>query len=205
MTTCVILNGTSSAGKSSLAKAFINSQKDLWLYFSIDDLLDRWIGEHFCVIDNKPYEEWQKDWFFHHASNTEGTMRVFAADGQRAKKLRQDLIHAHAQLFAKGYNLLFDEVLLHSFELQCYRKAFEGSLPDVHLVNVVCDEQERLRREQGRGDRWPGLSAGYMQTYELVDHCDLELNTTQVFPEAAAEHLEEYLTRHCGAQALGFY
>ncbi|MGE3320240.1 MAG: AAA family ATPase, partial [Candidatus Berkiella sp.] len=59
----IFLNGTSSVGKSTLARAIMRQSERPFIYYSIDHLVNYWIDEKFVAFENEP-----KDWFFHDIS-----------------------------------------------------------------------------------------------------------------------------------------
>ncbi len=183
----MILNGGSSAGKTSLAQAFQERRAaagDCWLRIAIDDfnvlLPHQWFaaGEH-----EGPFAE-------------DGIRFVETADGRhvRTGALGCRLFATYrrtAALWARqGFNVLVDEVCLDEAAARDWDEALAG-LPAT-WVAVRCDPTVAEARERGRGDRLAGLARGMRHAVDHRQH-DLELDTSADDPAALAARLEELL------------
>jgi chloramphenicol 3-O phosphotransferase len=158
----VLLNGPSSSGKTTLAKAVVGRLRTPWLVLPVDlfhqvrtrpdaDLTDR---------------QWQD--VFHRTRAAYHRALVGAA--------------------ACGCDVLGDHVLSEPWRLDDLLRLSVGL--DVLLVHVTCSPKELKRREKARSDREPGTAA--MQRRQVFQHgdCDLTVDTTYGPDEPTAALLE---------------
>ena len=160
----ILLNGASSAGKSSIARAVQARIEAPFWHYSIDHIraggmlpLDRIRRGDFVWREMRPA-------FF------DGFHRSLPA------------------LAGAGNNLLVE----HIFETREWLRDVAGLLApfDAFLVGVHCDLEELERREQARGDRPLGDARRDFETAHLHAIYDLELDGSEP-PELNAERLIE--------------
>ncbi len=194
----IFLNGTSSAGKSTLARAIMRQSERPFLFYSIDHLVNFWIDEKFVALENEP-----KDWFFHDISiDTEGNRLTHIVDGPNAVQLHWDMIESLAVLIQKGYDLIIDEVLWQNEIFDRYVNALCSS-NKVFVVKVICELLECERRESEREDRFVGMArALYPQVYNNAVIYDLEIDTTSNSPNTAAHQVIQYVESHKDPKAF---
>lgn len=183
----VFLNGCTSAGKSSIAKA-VQAQLDRpFLRTGIDDAFAM-LPAH---LHNHP-DGFFFDW------NQSGLVRLnFGAFGLATLKSH---IHAAAAIAQRGVDLILDEVILTADLRDAWVEHLNGL--DVMLVGVRCDLQELERREIERGDRVIGQARGQ---YDIVhaDMCyDIEIDTTRIATGDAAASIVEAFYQNRHGQAL---
>ncbi len=188
----IFLNGTSSSGKSTLARQIMRQSERPFLYYSIDHLVNFWIDEKFVAFENEP-----KDWFFHDFSlDEQGNPLTHIVDGPNAVQLHWDMIEAIAVLIEKGYDLIIDEVLWQNEIFMRYVDALCFA-NKVYVVKVICELMECERRESERDDRFAGLArALYPQVYNPAIDYDLEIDTTSDDPQQAAQRVIQYVETH---------
>ena len=189
----VVLNGSSSAGKSSLARALQRrwaGRGEPWVIFGWDDfvprLSDRWHG----TPD-------------HHGDLAHEGVAYRAIDEQTAVldvgPLGQRMLSAYhravAAIATAGVHVLVDEVLMTAGEWSDWQVALDGL--DVRWVAVRCDLEVVAAREEARGDRLPGLARGTGLIVHRHAVYDVEVDTTSLSTEDAAEHVD--------AALLGFW
>lgn len=188
----IFLNGTSSVGKSTLARAIMRQSERPFIYYSIDHLVNFWIDEKFVAFENEP-----KDWFFHDISVDEyGNRLTHIIDGPNAVQLHWDMIESLAVLIQKGYDLIIDEVLWEKEIFERYIDALCFS-KKVFIVKVICDLIECERRENEREDRFKGLARGlYSKVYNNDLIYDLEIDTTTDSADASAKQVVQFVESH---------
>lgn len=172
----IVLNGTSSSGKSSLGRALQNVLPGTWLLFGIDTL-----------IAALPWRLYGTD--EGHAIHEDGTIDVgpvFATEQARWRG-------AIAALVRSGSNVILDEVLLRGGEEQAeWRTALDGL--DVTWVKVHCDVDVAEARERARGDRALNMArAQSLVVHEGVVY-DVEVDTTSTAPDALAAQIQAALS-----------
>ena len=162
----IFLNGTSSSGKSSIARELL-------------DILDDGVFFHLSVDD-----------FNSMRTRRELGPREFDAALRRTRLGFHRSIAAMAEV---GNDLVVDHVLSEPWRLADCLTVLPPE--DVLFVGVHCPLEELQRRERARGDREPGLAAQqYGQVHSHGDY-DLECDTGTASPRACAERIKEFLPR----------
>jgi chloramphenicol 3-O phosphotransferase len=163
----IFLNGTSSAGKSTLAKALQQELQHPFCYYASDQLANagfRTVYKQDQNIDS-PSERARFFDGFHRS------IAAFAAAGN-------DLIVEHIveeQVWAEDINRL-----LHSF--------------DVFWVGVHAPLQELERREQQRGDRTSGEARYHLKTHQYCKY-DFEIDSTLPVSDAVEQIISAWNNR----------
>lgn len=160
----IFLNGTSSSGKSSIAR----------------ELLD--------VLDGDPYFHLAVD-----GISAMRADREVAPDALDAvlKRTRMGYHRAVAGMAAAGNDLVVDHVLSEPWRIEDCLTVLAGA--DVHLVGVHCPLDELERRERERGDRPPGLAAYQYQRVHAHGLYDVEVDTGTATPRECAELIKAHV------------
>ena len=165
----IVLNGTSSSGKSSLARA-----------------LQARMG--------KPIQHLQLDAFRRMEPNDYWDARHEQDPAQEALKHAALCRAMHAALseYARhGVDVIFDTVLWHRED---WRYLLEDLHPlPVYLVGVTCELDELTRRELARGNREMGLAAGQFKTIHTGKVYDFQVDTTAASTEQCADEVLAWL------------
>lgn len=160
----IFLNGTSSSGKSTLAKQLQASLADPYLHIEVDQFLGT-LPEKF------------RDW-----SKPENARAVY--------KLVSGMHRCVGMLAAAGNNLMVDTVLANNDNLaEC---VFVLAHLRVTFVGVYCDIAEAERRESKRADRKPGLAREQTAHVHVHGIYDLKVDTAAESPEQAAARIVEF-------------
>jgi len=171
----IYLNGTSSAGKSSIARALHTRLDDLYLYISLDTFLQMvpphgW--EHAGGAVMAPLVEEQ------------GLQVEF---GPLCQTLFSGFHRSLAALASAGNNLIVDDVLL---ERRWLQEAIEAlASHDVCFVGVHCPVDIAEARECVRGDRIVGTARGQYGLVHSHGVYDVEVDTSVLTPEECAERI----------------
>lgn len=145
----IFLNGTSSAGKSTLARALQHRLPGTWLHVTLDmvfNLLPRSFVDDPAWVDRINWDEFLPG--FHAAV---------------------------AQLPKTGFPVILDHVCTsRRWRDDCVLR-FQHY--QVLYVGVTCPLEELCRREQLRGDRKIGIAEEHLATYHGAGPYDLEVDT----------------------------
>lgn len=172
----IFLNGCTSAGKSSIAKALQMDLPAPYLLTGIDDafaMLPPGMHNHEAGV------------FFDR--DPDGLIRLnYGEFGLAALKAH----HRAAAAIAKGgVDLILDEVVLNPDLLDSWRAELRDV--DVFWVGVHCDLEELERRERTRGDRVPGQARGQFESVHRHMTYDFEIDSSTSTPtECAAKIIE---------------
>jgi chloramphenicol 3-O phosphotransferase len=168
----IFLNGSSSAGKTSLAKALQARLAEPYLHFGVDDLFPwlppQWNGtpEGFQLIPL-----------------SSGEMPITVGEGgRRVMRAWRRMLRSAAD---EGLKFILDEVMITEGALDEWIEALDGL--DVFFVGVRCELAELQRREAARGDRGVGQALWQHERVHVHGPYDLEVDTTGASAEACAE------------------
>ncbi|MFF4602894.1 chloramphenicol phosphotransferase CPT family protein [Streptomyces sp. NPDC001339] len=169
----VFLNGTSSSGKSSIARELLQ------------------------VLD-APYFHMPVDAFHAMRSRREVTPEELPGILRRTW---MGFHRAVAGMAAAGNNVVVDHVLSEPWRLlDCLGLFAPG---DVVLVGVRCSLQELERRERERGDRPAGLAARQFEQVHAHGLYDIECDTTTAGAVDCARQIRDFLPRQPAPTAFG--
>ncbi|MGB9113629.1 MAG: AAA family ATPase [Acidimicrobiales bacterium] len=186
----VILNGTSSSGKSTIVSLFIEQRAaagEWWLPVATDD------------FNMKLVREWATDGPF-----GEDGMRFVQEPfgirvhlGKRGRRLQAAYHRTVAVCAREGFDVIVDEVCLDAEAAADWRGALVGL--DVTWVALRCDPDVAEAREHDRGDRAPGLARGLSAVVHRHASYDLELDSTNI---TAAELVSRLVSHVCDGRSL---
>lgn len=161
----IFLNGVSSAGKTTLAKA----------------LQDHFAERFFCLA---------ADTFFHTAP-AKYWEQDFMANLQAAMSVMHHAVRACSDA---GMNVVVDHVLIKPFGFleECVRLLHDYP---VLFVQVTCPVEELRRREIARGNREQGQGEAQLELLEPKDTYDLILDTFTYPTEDCVRLIEKKLAQ----------
>lgn len=171
----IVLNGTSSAGKTALATELQRTAPDLQL---IHVQLDA-----FRAMEPTGY--WSAEYKEQRPLRVEALCRA---------------INSAVTQFARfGQNVVLDHVLTPK-ALRFLLEDLRGY--DALLVKVSCSLEELQLREARRGDRENGLAKSQIESVHAACNYDFEVNTTSSSPTVLAHSLVAWLRTNPAPSAL---
>lgn len=185
----IVLNGASSAGKTTLATALQDEFDETWLIFGIDTLIAALplalleIHED-AVIAAHPKEHDVRPGGIRFDAN--GAIEI----GSEFRRLEAAWLSGVAAIVASGVRLILDEVFLDGrHDQDRLRQALEGR--PVVWVSVTCDLEVAAQRERDRGDRPVGASERQIDQVHDGVHYDLVVETTSRPSSELAQEIAE--------------
>lgn len=169
----IVLNGTSSSGKSSLLKALQELLDEPYL----DAGIDRFIW----MLPRRYLQQPLWDDVLGSADHA----------GETGRRLVSGMHHAAVALARTGNNVLIDHVLVEPAWVREAAVLF-APLP-AYLIGVRCPLAVLEQREQARADRTLGQArkqAALVHAYEVYD---LEVDTSRLRPEEGARLIRQRL------------
>ena len=164
----IVLNGSSSSGKTSIARCLQNVLEAPWLLLGIDDLTraapDRGLDDGTLL----------------HVSET-GQVEV----GPGWRDLEASWYLGIAALAASGTGVIVDEVFLDGAAGQERLRTALGGL-EVLWVGVTCELETARAREARRPDRVAGQAESQAHVVHEGVEYDLVVDTTRATPESCA-------------------
>lgn len=155
----IILNGVSSSGKTTLAKA-IQDRSPIPLYkLDIDD---------FILMSPEKFNDYEHNDF--------SVQYAFASKFFHVVKLFSDM----------GFDMVVPHMLFKNTDTL---KEFKVLLKDypVLIVNITCPVEELNKRELSRGDRNPGSAEEQLQLLETQFYNSITVNNFESTNEECAE------------------
>jgi chloramphenicol 3-O phosphotransferase len=172
----VLLNGTSSSGKTSIAKAMQQATRSQYLHVQLN-----------AFRDMEPVG------YFDPTQPDLVALRVAA--------LCRAMHAAVLGFAAHGQDVIFDHVL----SPDAWRYFFEDfdGVERLHLIGVHCPVDELARRERARGDREPGLAQSQIGSVHRDRTYDFEVDTSRAGPAECARLVLDWLERNPVPTAFG--
>lgn len=165
MATAILLNGASSSGKTSLARAMQAEAQDLLLHISLDDF----IGMLPAGVENAD------QWFPVTRLGKEPNPLVRIDTGSCGAKLLASMRNLARELADDGFPLVIDDVCTVK-EVEEWRQAMDGH--PFLVVKVDAPIDILIQRENARGDRTLGIAREQAQRiHEGIDY-DLTIDTS---------------------------
>lgn len=161
--TVILLNGTSSSGKSSIARALLGLLDGTWFHMPVDAF-------HAMRCDKPMADE-----------------DLQAEIDRTAKGFHR----AVAGMAAGGNNVVVDHPLSRRWRLLDLLGLLVPE--DTVLIGVRCPLPELERRERERGDRQPGLAAMQYDRVHSHGVHDLDVDTSMLSPEECALRIRDFL------------
>ena len=162
----MFLNGASSSGKSSLAKALQETLSEPFLHVSSDHLVASGMLPSRRDLDGP-----------------------FAWQAQMRPRFFAGFHRCLPALATAGNNLIVEHII----EFPAWRTDLARLLDglDIFLIGVHCDLAEIDRRERARGDRRPGEGRTHVETDRIhtFGPYDLDIDTTHGITRALTEHV----------------
>jgi chloramphenicol 3-O phosphotransferase len=190
----IILNGGSSAGKTSLAKAIQNIMPEPYMLLGIDVF---WMSMPQKQIDLETVDPEYYTWV-EEEHNGRPYFRIIP--GPILDSMMIARYYAIAEYLRRGLNVVADDVVWSPLWLEETIKALDGF--KAFFIGVFCDDEVAAGREIHRGDRYGGWARG-SQIYAHKDAIyDLTLDSSFETPEQCAQTIKEALDSGLHAHAF---
>lgn len=174
----IVINGASSSGKTSLARALQDAWEGPLLYWSLDH-----------VISQLPFAYTGEG---EHSAEGFELLNSEIVARQHGYILNELSAGYVGQVGRLGYDLVVDYVFLDETML----RPFAESLREIEIcfVGVDCREDIISKRNEARKDRAKGISKMQRQNVHFCRTLyDIELDSTHSLPAVLAEKILEYL------------
>jgi chloramphenicol 3-O phosphotransferase len=176
----IVLNGTSSAGKSTLTRALQSRLEGPWLGIGIDTVVFALPTTYL----NPP--GWAE--VFRYVPAEPGSDAPFRIEtGDLGHRLVEGMHRMVASLADAGLSVIVDHVLLEPEWLPDLASRLAGH--EVLFVGVRCPLDVVVAREAGRRDRTIGQAAAQFEVVHRAAGYDLEVDTSVLSADAAAERI----------------
>ncbi|MCY4533173.1 MAG: hypothetical protein OXC84_12745 [Gammaproteobacteria bacterium] len=178
----IFLNGTSSAGKTTLAYALQGQLEQPFLHIALDQFRDG-MPARFRGL-NSPSG----------STGTQGLNVVPVIDegihytriefGKMGLTMLRGMRRAMATMLSAGNNIIIDDIVMEKEFLMDYLSVFNGL--KLYFVGVRCPYPVIEKRESNRPGRFPGTAYGQMNICHSHNIYDVQVNTAEHSPGACA-------------------
>ena len=176
----IVLNGGSSSGKSSIARALQEILPGIWLTFGVDTFIDSLPDRGDSPRAGITYER-------------DGTIS-FSAE---YRELESAWYTALSSMAGSGAHLILDEVFLSGSAGQ---ERLGSSFHDVSMawVGVHCAPDTAAAREARRADRVEGMARQQALSVHSGLRYDFQVNTTDRSTDECARDIAQYIESGSG-------
>jgi chloramphenicol 3-O phosphotransferase len=169
----IFLNGTSSSGKTLIARSLQELLDGYYIHTGIDHYLER-VPERFHVHVDNSSPAIAEGFLWIHADADQHVIEIKL--GPAGLCLLKGMYRAAAALAAAGNDLIIDDVL---FDPRALPEAVDALHTfNVLFVGVRCPLVVAEQRERERGDRFLGLVAAHHELVHAHKLYDLEVDTS---------------------------
>ena len=197
----ILVNGPSSAGKTTLCRALQEKILDPYLLVGFDDFVFMTAPRYYRGADTGRQDE--RDAFtalgveMITTSMPGDPVSVMAKFGPVFRRLLDSMAPGVRALIDGGNAVIFDHVLHDRAMYESLRRATAGL--DVFTVGVTCPIDVLEARERERGDRVLGRARGLTEVVHGFCSYDVTVDTAALSPEACVAAILAALARRPGA------
>jgi chloramphenicol 3-O phosphotransferase len=179
----ILLNGSSSAGKTTLAITLQQLLPDPWHHIALDQFRDG-LGGRYRGLNSPPGTPGARG--LNVVPVPRGSERVTEVQfGDLGKQVLRGMRRAIAAFAREGNNVIIDDLMFEPEFLFDYLDALQGF--EVLFVGVRCPIDVVNAREAKRPGRFPGTATSHFD--RVHSHCvyDIEVDTGHSKPRECAE------------------
>ena len=180
--TLIFLNGTSSAGKTTLAHQLQATLAEPWQHIALDQFRDG-LPARYRGLNAPPGTTGEKGLNVVpvHRDDLACTEIRF---GDYGKQLLRGMRRAIAEVAHCGNNVIIDDIILEAAFLDDYLEVMQGL--SLYFIGVRCPIEVINQREAARLGRFPGTAEGHFNICHAHNCYDLEVNTAEMMPQDCA-------------------
>ena len=186
----ILLNGTSSSGKTTLAKVLQQKLKEPYLCVSLDQYRDSLPDKYRGL--NSPPGTTGYDGLNVVPIDSKGGEKISSIKfGRYGKKVLHGMRLSSAGLVRDGLNIIIDDILLEASFLDDYLKTFCDL--KLYFIGLFCPLEAVEKREASRIGRFPGTAQSQLEVCHAHGVYDLSLDTSILSPEDCAKKIIDRL------------
>ncbi len=180
----ILLNGTSSSGKTTIAKIMQEKYSGILLLYGVDSVVQNAFPPK---CDFPPFNEQAIKVIVHEEDNKPVAKLIVSP---YMYPVYEAAVYFYKILSQNGYDIIVDEVLFDKNRIRPYFELLRGE--KVYFVGVKPDKEVAVEREIARRDRFRGFAAGlYDEVYNPIFTYDILLDTGKLTPEESAQKVLE--------------
>jgi len=188
----IFLNGSSSAGKTTLAIMLQQLLPEPYQHIALDQFRDGMPGRYRGL--NSPAGSPGDLGLNVVPISREGERITEIRFGAHGEQVLRGMRRAVAAFARAGNHVIIDDLLFRPEYLEDYADALHDL--DVWMIGVRCSLDEVNRRESHRSGRFPGTATShYLAVHAHGGEYDLEVDTSHATPRACADLVIEQLAQ----------
>lgn len=169
----IVLNGTSSAGKTSIINDFVSIAPELYLKLGIDNALN-FLPKHY--FDQPLWNE---------------VMGKSNQAGPLGDQLMAGMNQAIKGLLDSGFNVIADHVIIEDGWYQDIQNTFKDY--EFYLVGIFCPREVIAKREIERKNRTLGSAELQFDVVHKNKNYSLTLDSSQASPKESAQKILAFI------------
>ena len=182
----ILLNGTSSAGKTTLAKALQQKLNEPHLYVALDQYRDS-LPDKYRGLNSPPGTLGYDGLNVVPIELEDGRKITSIKFGDYGKKVLHGMRLSAAALVRNGLNIIIDDILLEPAFLEDYLEIFSDL--NIYFIGLFCDLKVAEEREASRLGRFPGTAESQLEVCHAHGVYDLSVDTSILSPEECATRI----------------
>lgn len=181
----ILLNGSSSAGKTTIAVALQNLLDEPWQHIALDQFRDG-MPPRYRGLNSPPGTPG------HAGLNVvpcelDGERVTAIRFGEVGRRVLRGMHLAIAAFARAGNNVIIDDLIWDDDVLRHYLEALSGLA--VLMVGVRCSREVVSEREARRPGRFPGTAISHFDEVHRHTRYDIEVDTAKLTPIECAERI----------------
>lgn len=185
----ILLNGASSAGKTTLAVTLQQLLKEPWHHIALDQFRDGIAGRYRGL--NSPDGTPGARGLNVVPTDLNGERVTEVRFGDLGKQMLRGMRRAIAAFAREGNNVIIDDLMFEPDFLYDYLEVLAEF--DVLFVGVRCSLEVTNRREAQRPGRFPGTATSHFDRVHSHSVYDIEVDTSHATPYECARLIAERL------------
>ncbi len=186
MSKIIFLNGHSSSGKTSIAKAIQHTANIPFLRLGVDTFIDMMPQRYLSFGDRSKEGCW-----FERDQNDDGPI-IKCNSGEFGDLVFSTAIDVAKLMSDNGLNLIIDEVIWDDSKITKYKEKL--SKHHIMFVKIFCSKKTSQEREILRGDREIGLANDQSDRIKNMRmKYDFAINTENISPFESAQQILKIL------------
>jgi chloramphenicol 3-O phosphotransferase len=182
--TIIFLNGTSSAGKTTLAYALQERLEEPFQHVSLDQFRDG-LPAKFRGLNAPEGTSGERGLNIVPVKVTDDKAYTEVRFGEVGQRLLRGMRRAILTLAQGGNNIIIDDIILNQSFLDDYLDVMGDE--QLYFVGVRCPLSVIEQRESQRLGRFPGTAESHFISCHAHDIYDVQVDTSTASPESCAE------------------